>query len=371
MLYILFILALLIIFTFLIFYVPDIELSGTSSIETFIGENKEEDMEIDELTSECYDKIIKRGGMYYLFQSKSPLQEKINPVVFTSLDDYANYVRKTSLVVGYDCPMLEYTGNDNSFIHPDERLQPLKEDSYSSISPSVNNEAVDSQEYDEYGTPIMKPYTKTQINSLDDYEYNMVFGEGNKGGIKEQQERDLKMKNLHMDAKLNQKYAYNKDYDDKVSSLIGKPNSEYSMSNVRLTQQQEIQEEQKTANNGPQEFNKLVEDDPEVIKQMILEKNPQYSDVKIERTGINQYRVVEITPKREEKISVDVLSNRPDESAIIPEDIRTYGNSPVDPNSTGIKYMGNNIVNKNLLEGSVERMFAPSIAREVWYQSAK
>ena len=357
MIYILFFIALFIIFIFIAFYIPEYDF-GNFELNK---EVTEQFVEIDkEMSSACYDKIIKRGSMYYLFQTSQPLEEKINPLVFTSLDDYGNYVRKSSLIVGYDCPMIEYTGNDNDYMHNDERYQQINDDN-SSITPSINTDDVNSQEYDNYGTPIIKPYVSSKLMNLNDYEYNLVVG--NKKERK--QSRDKKMKDLHNTTKMSGKTYYNKEYDEKVSNLLGEPNKKYAQSNLLLTPQQEIIEEQRLHNNEEvPEYNSLVEDDPNMIKKMILEKNPKYGDIKIERTGINQYKVVEITPKREEDIPVNVASNRPDELDLINEDLRTYGNSPVDPNNKGIIYMKH----KNNFTNALERMFAPSIARDVWYQ---
>lgn len=358
MIYILFLIALFIIFIFIAFYIPEYDFgkqgNKEENIEQFVITDKE-------MSSTCYDKIVKRGSMYYLFQTTQPLEEKINPLVFTSLDDYGNYVRKSSLIVGYDCPMIEYTGKDNKYIHPDERYQQTNDEDL--IQPIVNNNEIEEQDYDEYGTPIVKPYATNDILNLNDYEYNLVV---NKQSTLDKQRKDRKIKDLHNTTKISNVSYYNKDYDNKVSKLIGEPNKQYAKSNLLLTPQQQILEEQRISNNDSiPEYNALVEDDPEFIKQMILEKNPKYGDVKIERTGVNQYRVIEITPRREKELPEDVRNNRPDELELINEDLRTYGNSPADPNSNGLKYLTKH---KNNFTDALERMFAPSIPRDIWYQ---
>jgi hypothetical protein len=313
----------------------------------------------------CHDKIVKRGDNFYIFDSKSPLEVHKNPIVFNSLDDYANWERKKSLTGGYDCPILYYDGKDDKFVHSGEKmLAPTVEKAQDPLIVNGNQAEVI---VDEYGTPIQKPYVREQINSLDDYEYNRVFGNGNKQALVHQNKKDEKLRSLHTDPMVHHKKI---SYDSEKQMVDA--GGEGAGRSVNLTPQEQILESQKInlpVGESAGKFNPLVEDDPEEIKRMYLEQHPEIADCKVERNGYNSYTVVEMIPKREgNEVELAVTRrNRPDEADLIPEDLRSYGGTAADPNSTGLRYLSP-LATQDEYTDSVERMFAPSIPRSVWYQ---
>jgi hypothetical protein len=342
--------------------IPSFHYDDDLDIELF--KNKETG---DDMHRGCHDKIVKRGDHYYIFDSKSPLEVHKNPIVFNSLDDYANWERRKSLTGNYDCPILYYSGKDDKYVHPGERM--ITRDAAKAQDPLIVNGNQAEIIVDEYGTPIEKPYTREQIYSLDDYEYNRIFGDGERHSKKFQAKKDEKLNRLHNDPMVHHKKI---SYESEKAMIDpGNVNGR----TVRLTPQEQILESQKVnlpAGEKAGDFNPLVENSPEEIKAMYLKQHPEIADCKVERNGYNSYTVVEVVPKREggEGDLEATYQNRPDEKALIPEDIRNYGGTAADPKSQGLKYLSP-LAGEEQYSDAVERMFAPSIPREVWYQSGE
>lgn len=314
-----------------------------------IDDNIDQFITKDDIPDLCYDKLIKRGAQYYLFNSKEPLEMDTNPLVFNSLDSYANYERKKSLDTNYDCPILNYTGGNDNYTHSGEKMVSNKPTSQKPIT--LDNK---DEEFDEYGTPILKPYTTYQIDSLDDYEYNRLYNDTDIDISK----KDKKLRKLHLDPLGNHKQiSYDLEKQMIDPGTIEPTKTKMSDEDLLLESQQKY----------PTKYNPLVEDDPKIIKKMYLEKHPELLDVKIKRTGYNSYKVIEITPNRDETDMDSVYQNRPDENKLIPEDLISYGNTPADPNASGLKYLSP-LSTSNDYNDAVERMFAPSIPRSIWYQ---
>lgn len=352
----------LIILIFFLRSIPTFHYDKELDIEGFTnGDNPDDSSSIG-----CYNKIVKRGEQYYLFNSKTPLEVRKNPIVFSSLEDYANWERKKSLTANYDCPILYYNGKDDSFTHDDERMV-TRDGVQKAQSPMIVSNNQGDITIDEYGKPISKPYVREQINSLDDYEYNRIFGNGNAVSIKQQNQKDEKLQRLHNDPMIHHKTI---SYDDEKQMIDP---GMVTVEKVALSPQEQILESQRmnSAENAKVggKFNPLVEDNPEEIKKMYLKEHPEVADCKLERNGYNSYSVVEVTPKRESNPTELAITrrNRPDEKDLVPEDLRSYGGSAADPNKTGLRYLSPDSKPDDYTN-AVERMFAPSIPRKVWYQ---
>lgn len=69
----------------------------------------------------CYDAItVREKGRVYIFQSKKPLQENVNPVIFPDLPSYRVWAER-SLGDGLKCPVLYYDPDAEPFIHTEEQ----------------------------------------------------------------------------------------------------------------------------------------------------------------------------------------------------------------------------------------------------------
>ena len=61
----------------------------------------------------CPDLLIQRGPDFYLYNTKLPLTQGANPIVFKSLDEYSKYYN-SRLMAGKDCPPLFLQQENNA-----------------------------------------------------------------------------------------------------------------------------------------------------------------------------------------------------------------------------------------------------------------
>jgi len=74
-----------------------------------------------EFPSSCYDAIaVREKGRVYIFQSKQPLQEGVNPMIFPDLPSYRVWAER-SLGDGVKCPVLFYDPAGEQYVHPEEK----------------------------------------------------------------------------------------------------------------------------------------------------------------------------------------------------------------------------------------------------------
>jgi hypothetical protein len=312
----------------------------------------------NETVKRCYDKIVKRNSKYYMFNSKSPLENNYNPLVFDNLEDYATWNRRKSLQLGYDCPFLYYSGKDDDYIHAEEEIHPVSKTNIKNENdkPIVKINKIYNPEI------ISKPYATDTILNLDGYEYDRVFGFHHMSN--NTPEKDREIETLQNDPRVpHSVYEYNPISNDTYNSI-----------EVQSLTDEELKYEEMLKQPLPDE-NRIVEESIESIKMKYLEEHPEYSDVKIKRTGYNQYEVEEVTPTRatNEEWETNII-NRIDENEITPEDLQSYGEMNVDlyhlkKNNGHLRYLTHaDLFDETELNGAVQRMFAPTLPREIWYQ---
>lgn len=74
-----------------------------------------------EYPDSCYDAItVREKGRVYIFQSKRPLQEGVNPRIFPDLPSYRVWAER-SLGEGIRCPVLYYEPSSSPYVHPEEK----------------------------------------------------------------------------------------------------------------------------------------------------------------------------------------------------------------------------------------------------------
>lgn len=74
-----------------------------------------------QFSSSCYDAIaVRERGRVYIFQSKHPLQEGVNPLIFSDLPSYRVWAEQ-SLGDDVKCPVLYYDSTAEPYIHPEEK----------------------------------------------------------------------------------------------------------------------------------------------------------------------------------------------------------------------------------------------------------
>lgn len=87
-------------------------------------------------SSSCYDVItVREKGRVYIFQSKQPLQEGVNPMIFPDLPSYRVWTER-SLGDGVKCPVLFYDPADEPYVHPEEKYAGSSSDDISRVRSS-------------------------------------------------------------------------------------------------------------------------------------------------------------------------------------------------------------------------------------------
>jgi hypothetical protein len=81
-------------------------------------------MEKPDFPDACYDKItLREKGRVYVFKSKLPLEEGVNPKIFADLPTYRVWAEQI-LGEGMRCPVLFYDPSAPAYIHPEEEYPP-------------------------------------------------------------------------------------------------------------------------------------------------------------------------------------------------------------------------------------------------------
>jgi len=89
--------------------------------ETKIDPVKTTDKPPQSFSSSCYDAIaVREQGRVYIFQSKKPLQDGVNPVIFPDLPSYRVWAER-SLGDGIKCPVLYYNPDSPPYVHSEEK----------------------------------------------------------------------------------------------------------------------------------------------------------------------------------------------------------------------------------------------------------
>lgn len=77
------------------------------------SQEKNETKDKDEIPEGCPNVLVQRGAVLYLYDSRNPLEQDNNPVIFNSLDEYGEYI-KTQNKAGKSCPVLFLQQENNA-----------------------------------------------------------------------------------------------------------------------------------------------------------------------------------------------------------------------------------------------------------------
>lgn len=113
----------------------------------------------------CHDVLVQRGNELYLYDTRLPVDQGKNPVVFNSLEEYGAYIKKQN-EAGKSCPVLFLQRENNAQGEYVYRARP---------SPFNTNAGVSAD------SALLKPYSGEVINELDasrdnGYNQNMYSG---------------------------------------------------------------------------------------------------------------------------------------------------------------------------------------------------
>lgn len=94
---------------FVILFLLIVFVLGLFATMYFNNDNQTKKQNIENMESEqesiCPDMLVKKGQTLALYNTKKPIQEGSNPILFQSLDDYIEFVR-TQEKKGMNCPVL-------------------------------------------------------------------------------------------------------------------------------------------------------------------------------------------------------------------------------------------------------------------------
>ena len=119
----------------------------------------------DEIPEGCPDVLVQWGNVLYLYDSRNPLENDKNPVVFNSLDEYGEHIKKQN-EAGKSCPVLFLQQENNAQGDNVYRMRP---------SPFNTQNGVPAN------SALLRPYDGRVINQRDasrdnGYNQNMYPG---------------------------------------------------------------------------------------------------------------------------------------------------------------------------------------------------
>jgi hypothetical protein len=237
----------------------------------------------------CYDILTMREGSVYLFQSYAPLQDGINPKIFSDLPSYRVWTEHF-LYEGIRCPILFYDPSLPEYIHPEEKAP---EDIPIARSQIANGQR---KRYEvivrkTYGNDPTKPYVVLPSGgSSGDPEYDFYKGNGlsssKKGGAMEGfKQESIVSKNKYMRNAATDAATY-VGQDGVETDYILK--SRYD--GLQIGYDEPLPDESITT---------FRDASKKHVDRLVKEKYPELHGVKLKRTGVSKYQIEEITPERQ------------------------------------------------------------------------
>lgn len=275
--------------------------------------------------SSCYDKItVREKGHVYIFKSKRPLQEGVNPRVFKDLPTYRVWAERT-MEEGLRCPILFYDPNEPPYVHPEEE--------YPAEVPMVKNNIVNGQQRHKYDIDIIyrngqgsKPYlTRDGSIEIDTLE------------IKEQKNSYIRSamtdsaKYIPVDG-INDSFVSSEYGGDKYAEAYGKPMRVRHRDLINVSRRDAFGLGADESTPVPP-YNSLRDVPKSEVLEMLERENPIFRGAKIKRTGISRYEVEELKPQEKYDTNNNVYNSNnlgylPPEQPM-PVDLLAYGGTVV------------------------------------------
>lgn len=114
----------------------------------------------------CPDLLIQRGQDFLLYNTKQPMEQGKNPVVFKSLEEYGNHVKSLNETSDKNCPILYLQQENNAQGNDVYRIRPSPYNPFAGVPAN---------------SPLMRSYDGKMINEMDasrdnGYNTNMYAG---------------------------------------------------------------------------------------------------------------------------------------------------------------------------------------------------
>jgi hypothetical protein len=103
------------------------------------------------IPNDCHDLLIQRGASLLLYNTKLPMKQGENPIVFSSLEEYGNYF-KSSKSAGKNCPVLFLQSENNAQGNDVYRIRPSPHNPFAGIPAN---------------SPLVQPYDGKPVPELD------------------------------------------------------------------------------------------------------------------------------------------------------------------------------------------------------------
>lgn len=124
-------------------------------------------MEKPDFPDACYDKIaVREKGRVYVFKSKLPLEEGVNPKIFADLPTYRVWAEQM-LGEGMRCPILYYNPGEPAFIHPEEQYPPEVAMTRAAVEEGKRYRAEVEVEYNPRNPPYVTTDGSVKVDTLE------------------------------------------------------------------------------------------------------------------------------------------------------------------------------------------------------------
>jgi hypothetical protein len=109
----------------LVFYLkPSVRIEGLTGNKQIANEIE---IELPYTTSSCPTMLMEKDSKYYLFNKNNPYEEGINPIVFNTLEDYSEFIKRENKR-GNKCPILFLQQSYNTQGEREYKIRPSPTD---------------------------------------------------------------------------------------------------------------------------------------------------------------------------------------------------------------------------------------------------
>jgi hypothetical protein len=258
-----------------------------------------------EVPEGCYDAITMRDNKIFVYQTKEPLQEGVNPKIFKDLVSYRVWTERL-FTKGLYCPILFYDPNGKPYVHPEEK--------YPEEIQMVVSNASKGNHIREFTRETIDNHSQGKSYTSDEDDIVPTI----------QETRDMKSSYIYANSMEPGKYiprdgvidSHPEDIIDEQSvreRLGGQPPSAAAYVDGRGNKYKESLLATSRRSSGDADRPEVmsrhnIRELPEKeIRKMLERRDPALKNAKIERVGINKYQIVEITPEPEEVSKKDEI----------------------------------------------------------------
>lgn len=285
-------------------------------------DNDEEEVKSETTTfsSDCYDVMTERDGQIYIFKSKRPLEEGVNPKIFSDLPTYRVW-SEHMLYEGIRCPILNLDPKDKNYKHPEEKYPQEVPMVVSNIAKGQRRKYEATISYQNSTGFTEKPYLVHTPTNVHNYEHDLYKTPMNSNSNSHSLSRQSNVNEDFRNHTRNQKNSSFYDSSTDPSRYIAHDDlilrSQHEGLDLGMDQSLPI---------TPRNFRDIPK---KKILRDLVKTDPSLKGAKLTRTGTSKYEVSEIQLEPSCEDPINDSSQGYMISKQVPIDLLAYGGTLV------------------------------------------